>query len=450
MEKNIAKPYEYASFLVQNKELVDAVYSDLDNIYTKVLEFWKTVGDIDKYHLQDDGCFKVNFGGDIFPNSDDFLVSTVGLYVDTIILPCPILKIGHLKNGINKTNLVELLLKSILSVMTYKNIALEDLDIPIVVIQPDEKDYHIDDKINLLSRSDVLLLKHAKYLFNIDFSSVDDFQLFCSKLRDVNAINKALVRKDRFVINTDWGCGGINQIEKLLEDDYIMYENFNFERSAGNSFFINIVGRFPQALAILENSRSYMSTPVITAETSWLYYNWMMGYLANKEVEPRDNKNNYIVRALSAEGRELSWLGNVPIDTIINLRKNGQLSEVRNIIGHGLDELKNINNFNNVKYTVMDNIDREFRQHQKKLNELKKKKMNLLGVDIPLCLSTGTIAVTAALTTSPMIGAIAALVGSFGLPNLIGIKSKYSELNKNKNTYESSATGVLFSHVKGK
>lgn len=449
MVKNKLKPHVFADFLAGRSDYVESLYGQLDDFFDHVLEFWSAVGDIDKYHLQDNDGFKVTFGGDLFPNSNDNLVSTAGLYVDTIVLPCPILRIAPLKIAMDSKDFIEILMKHILSVMEYESIVLEDLDIPLVIIQPDQNDYNHDDKVQLVRRSEAYLLSHANYLFDIKFSDVDDFKEFCWQFDTPELLYGAVKRKDRLLLATEWGKPGLEQLVELSKDDYLKYENVGGSKNLGNSFYSNIFGRFPQVLSVLENSQNYMGTPVICAETSWLYYNWLLEYMSNSEIVSGQNSKNHIVRALTADDKELSWLGNVPVETIISIRKNNQLEEVREILGKGVSELINIdgNNFHDVKYRIMDNIDSAFLKHQKQLQAYKKERLKLYGIDIPVCVSTGTIAITAAITASPLFGALAGVAGMVGLPNLMGIHSNYNELKNKEKKYNRSATGVLFSHV---
>ncbi|MEI7000436.1 hypothetical protein ACOQJ6_33825, partial [Klebsiella pneumoniae] len=92
-------------------------------LYNQVIEFWQVTSDIGVIHLQDGSQFKANFSGDLFPAFDENAVSIAGLYVDTISLPCPILRVGRLYEKSDKAEFTRILLKHVLTCMTYKEVA---------------------------------------------------------------------------------------------------------------------------------------------------------------------------------------------------------------------------------------------------------------------------------------------------------------------------------------
>ena len=69
-------------------------------------------------------------------------------------------------------------------------------------------------------------------------------------------------------------------------------------------------------------------------------------------------------------------------------------------------------------------------------------------LDVGSFVATGAIAVTAALTSSPALGAASGLLGMVGLPNLKDLRSKFKELAASEDARKNSVTGLLFRHVK--
>jgi hypothetical protein len=208
----------------------------------------------------------------------------------------------------------------------------------------------------------------------------------------------------------------------------------------------------PQALAAQDNALHFGGTPLINAETSWLYYTWLLDYEA--AIPPRDERHGqsmHVVRALVAESQNnLAWLGNVPPETVLEIRKRGLAAEVRGLLGHGVAELIGINpgNYFRTADQVVENLDRAFREHQKTLLEARHKKLRLYGFDIGSFVATGSLAVTAALTANPTLGAVSGLLSISGLPNLKDIKTKFSAIAAEEHARRTSPTGLLFRHVK--
>ncbi|OWF75488.1 hypothetical protein B4903_19935, partial [Yersinia frederiksenii] len=95
MINNNVEPYVIASFLSRQEEYVKSLYDVFEDFFNDVVEFWDTASDIGVFHLQDGKQLKANFAGDLFPSYSENAVSIAGLYVDTITLPCPILRVGR-------------------------------------------------------------------------------------------------------------------------------------------------------------------------------------------------------------------------------------------------------------------------------------------------------------------------------------------------------------------
>jgi len=97
----------------------------------------------------------------------------------------------------------------------------------------------------------------------------------------------------------------------------------------------------PQAYAAKKHSQSLGSTPYINADTSWLYYTWLIEYESLRfEVDHEDRKNLHMVHAISNGLQDgFSWLGNVPVKKIIELRRNNLMDEVRSVLSNGVSHL---------------------------------------------------------------------------------------------------------------
>jgi hypothetical protein len=178
---------------------------------------------------------------------------------------------------------------------------------------------------------------------------------------------------------------------------------------------------------------------LINAETSWLYYTWLLEYnAAPHSIDERPNQSMHIARALVAESENnLAWLGKVPPETVLEIRQRGLAEEIREMLGHGISELirVNPNNYFRTVDQVVENIDNAFRQHQKTLLEAKKKKLKLYGVDIGSFVAMGTLAVSAAFTGSPELGAASGLLDMAGFPNFKDINRSYA-VGKNQLIYK--------------
>ncbi len=90
-------PNNIADFLSRNEDFVDGMVDQIPSFMDAILEFWRNVGDVGYWHLEDkfENITGV-FGGDLFPAHDENIASKCGIYTDTIVLPDPYVRSIHI------------------------------------------------------------------------------------------------------------------------------------------------------------------------------------------------------------------------------------------------------------------------------------------------------------------------------------------------------------------
>ncbi len=451
LRKPNATPARIAAVAAANENIVKSVMVALPEIADDLREFWKAVTEAGAFHLQDGRQLKTTFAGDLFPAHWENAVSTAGLYVDTIILPCPVMRIAPLIGLAPDRDVVSMLIKHVVTAMTYRDVATADIDPPIVLILPNEEDVISQDRQGLVRRANPAVLKHAAHLFQRPFESIEALGEFCGSLGTVEQVLAELKVPERLLFDTDWEPGASAQLQRSLHDRVFAMPGVD-PTVAGNHVFEACLGRMPQALAAQEKALQIGATPLINAETSWRYYTWLLEYQGvESKTAPHGRESMHVVRAMVAErGNNLAWLGNVPVETVVEIGRKGLTDEVRALLGKGISELIHIDpdNYFRTADQVVDNLDRAFQEHQKQLLEAKAKKLKLFGIDVASCVTFGAIGVAAALTSNPSLGVVSAIAGVAGLPNLKDIKSKFSDILAEDRARRSSPTGLLFRHVR--
>ncbi len=186
-------------------------------------------------------------------------------------------------------------------------------------------------------------------------------------------------------------------------------------------------------------------------QTSWLHYTWLLEYQGGRRDDDLTSRHSmHVVRALVAEANNnLEWLGNVPPETVLEIRRRGLANELRELLGEGIANLVGINpeNYFRTADQVVENLDTAFRKHQEALINARNKKLKLYGIDVAACTATGAVAVAAALTGNVTLGVISGALGVAGLPNLKDIKTKFKQIAAEKKAHRESPTGLLFRHV---
>lgn len=445
-------PFEVAEAFSRHDDMMQDISKVLPEMVDAVREFWSIVGEAAGYHLQDSRQLKAVFAGDIFPAHWENAVSTAGLYIDTIILPCPITRLGMLQKVIPSKEVVKTIIKHVLTAMTYRDIALTDVDPPIAMIVPNPDDTDDEDRNRLILRATPAICAHAKYLFDRTFENIDELQEFCLHLRTIEQVMKELKRPDRLIFDIEWGNDPIQQLSMSIKQNSHLLAMDPCKPNAGFHVFSTSIGRMPQAMGAQNAANHFGGSPFINAETSWLHYTWLLEYQgAPRQDDLTSRHSMHVVRALVSEAHNnLEWLGNVPPETVLEIRRRGLAEELRELLGHGVSNLVGINpdNYFRTADQVVDNLDSAFRKHQQALMEARQKKLKLYGIDVGACVATGAVAVAAALTANPTLGAISGALGVVGFPNLKDIKTKFKEISAEDKVRRNSPTGLLFRHIR--
>lgn len=450
MKESGASPAQVARVTTRDDDFVEKLQGALPDIVAELKEFWSAVSDSAAYHLQDSRHLKATFAGDLFPVHRENAVSTAGLYVDTIILPCPIIRIAPLIGSMPPRQVAGFFVKHVLTAMTYRDLAVADVTPPVVQVVPNPDDLHTDYRAALVQRAEPAQCKHGGYLFGRSFESIGHLAEFCGALTTVDQVLKELSGGDHLLFDTEWARDPREQLLQTMSAGHPLPPGMD-PSIAGHHVLAACVGRMPQALGAQETAFHFGATPFINAETSWLHYTWLLEYEGNPVREnPQDRKSMHVVHALISEAENnLEWLGNVPPETVLEIRKQGLAEEVRTLLGRGVGDLIGINPANYFRTTdqVIENLEQAFRHHQKQLVEARAKKLKLFSIDVASCVAVGGIAVTAALTSNPTLGAVSGVLGVAGLPSLRDIRTKLKEIVAEDQARRSSPTGLLFRHM---
>lgn len=442
-------PHAIAEHYSKKIDLVEKFASVIPEFEKAVKDFWKVAGEISEYHLQDSQQLKSVFSGDLFPAYEENVVSTAGLYIDTIVLPCPVIRIAPLAKVLPNTEVVRLLIKHVLTAMTYRSLATANVSPPIVLIVPTRDDLQGRGRKEIAESAAPAMVKHGNLLFGSSFQKLDELIEFCNGLRSVEDVVARLNHPGRLLFDTEWGGDAAHQLRKAMTDSPAVPGIA--QDVAGHHVIGACVGRMAQAMAAQEAAFQFGGSPLISAPTSWNYYTWLLEYQGTTARSQAGRLEAcHVTHALTAEaGVNLEWLGNVPPEAVLEIRKNGQAEELRTLLGNGLSELLEVNpnNYFRTADQVVENLDAAFRKHQRELSEAKLKKLRLYGLNVPTCLAVGGIGIAGAITGNVPLQGISAALSVAGLATLKDIKTKYAEIAAADKARRASPTGILFRHI---
>lgn len=445
MRQASADPYRFAGWFASDRTRVKETLQAIDEFVDGTHEFWENIADPTWIHLEDSQHTKAVFTGEIFPDGRSNVVSSTGIYFDTTVLPDPFLKMAPVLSHMDEAERVEEVLRLGLQAMAYRDLAVADLATPLVAVLPDRHSLEDGYKefVHLSASQDAL--RHACTLFGRTFADIDELVDFLKHFKSSSDIVSALARPNELVFATEWEGDLPSQIDRYLLEHG---SKLNISHP-GQAVFIQLLTRFSQANDSFQRSRELRATPIVRAETSWLWFNWMLRNNALAE-DSEALVGLHLARALGTTVKsEISWLGNVPPAALLEIRKVGALEEIREIMSAGIRDLvaARPDNFHRTGDKVFDNLHVAFRDHEVKLNELRAKKWKFAGLDVGSFFVVGGIEMAAALTGLPLFGAAAATASRLGVvPTAKELKEKLSQIRGESKTVTSTGVGILFKH----
>lgn len=439
-------PHDAGRAVSSSAESIDYTVSVIPKFMEVLTEFWKNLIDPAYAHLEDMQILKAVFGGDLFPSAYENIASKCGIYTDTIVLPDPFLKSGSLWERWSKENQTYYFIKHALNLLKYKDLALADTSLPIVVILPERMTIDESEQKTIGSFSEADALIHASHVFGRDFSEIKELLEFVEPYETPEKIVGVIADTKRVLFDTDWSGPLHDQIRKAIKEH--QSEIFGMEH-AGRMVAFQAYGRMSQANDLLMKSLRLRGTPLIDAPTSWEYFQWKLTYDAER-IKSDYTKDLHILRGLqNAASGKMQWLGNIPNDALIEIRKIEAIEEIRGIIGDGIEKISNFSpdDFQESSDIIVQNIQNAFEEHKKQIKKLRNKKWKFAGKDIASWLVIGSLEVAAAATGVPIFG-LSALAANqvVDIPKLKDIPKDAKKLREESQTLKRSPVGILFKY----
>ncbi|MEC9362419.1 MAG: hypothetical protein VYC42_04265, partial [Pseudomonadota bacterium] len=400
MVKAGATPYQFAEWFSSDDSRVKETIEVADEFVKEILQFWENIADPAWIHLEDEVSSKAVFSGELFPDGSENIASSTEIYFDTTVLPDPFIKIAPLLQFMEPNERSQEVLRLALQALQYRDLVLTDLPIPIVAILPDKHNSDEGYRDFIHSQAQMDAVRHASGLFGESFDEIDEVADYLNRFTDSKSLVRSLKKPDELVFSTDWPGDLSEHIDRTIAE----HTGKIAGESAGAAVLMQLTGRFAQAHDSMQRSRDLRGTPVIRAETSWRWFNWMLRGNARR-FDAQALEALHVSRALHGTvSKEMSWIGSVPAEALIAIRKADALDEIRSVLGEGLGELLQARpeNFHRTGDRVFENLDSAFADHERKLEELRGKKWKFAGRDIGSFIVVGGVELAAAITGIPL------------------------------------------------
>jgi len=443
MKRARVAPFQVGTGVSRDPEGMRIFSKAIPDVLAWAENLWKEAHEIAHTHAEDLDGLKGVFGGETFPQGYKNIVSCTGIYIDTNILPDPFLRSKIVLTGADRAMAVRTLVTNALSLLHYKEAALAELEVPIVAIIPDLLflDRYMYRQVKSAAAEDTL--SHLKTIFGIQFANLEEAQHFTGKLETPADVVRRVVDPSRLIFDLDDRAPVESQIENYIAT-YL--KPSGYQMGAGQAVLLSTIGRMSQANDLLFRSARLRGVPIIDAPTSWQYFNWKLSY-GSERHDPEMHFRLHMTKALqSAASGEMEWLGAVPVKVLVEMRKHDVLPELRSILSSGVKELIDLrpDNFYRTSDQVVDNMQKAFDEHRKKLSALTGKKWRFAGVELASCIVKGAVQVASACGV-PVVSLVnVALDQAVDVPKMKQIPGRIRALRHETKELRSSAVGMLF------
>jgi hypothetical protein len=453
MRKRDLTPQQVAWGFSQDEEVVATFLADADELTSEIAGFWEAYAPVVLLHIQELDCLKSVFGGDIFPSYTANIACSAGLYVDTVILPDPLFKALHmLRRSMKPKHAFHFIIKHALNVMSYKELALVEVDPPIVVIAPDMPLIEEARQRYLFAEAESDTLVHCSKLFGKDFHDMQELNSFLKTVKKPDELFSHMTSPDRFLIDVEQPRTPSDQLRIFQEKTSPQFASSLDETNMGEVIWLTLNGRLIQANEALYRSSLFRGSPLIDAPTSWQYLLWKYEYDADRTKEDNSNLTDaVIVKALqtSANG-ELELLSGIPAQALIELRQKGALIELREAIRKGIKEIDEIDKEGLIETMegVTANLKDLLAKHKQDLDEIRDSRKRFFGRDVGSLVTATGFTIAATVTSNPLLSLISGVAGLIGIPSAKDVIKDFKDIRAKDQRIKRSPTGILFSHSK--
>jgi hypothetical protein len=458
MKEHDATPAEIATDLASRDSILHAFEAKADEFFGAMAEFWERNRAVVDRYVADLKALKAVYGGDLFPSyQTGNIASSTGLYMDTIVIPDPVLRIADFRPWLNSKDVLYFAAKHSLNALTYRELALADVEPPIVVITSDPLTGNAPrvEHLKSLAGQDVLL--HMEKIFGKSFSSEHELEEFLDQFSDLEQIATVTRDSRRVLFDSEWPNDVVEQFRKHTE---LTGSRFTDEsrsqianRPPGLAIADILRGRFMQTNDIILSSQRLRGTPIVDAPTSWQYLLWKYEYdivRAVGRIAPPDSHDLLIAKALQS-GRGDSTLNVLRASPkiLIELRRNGALAEFREILRNGIEDitLARASDLDAVTNAITENINAAMLEHQAQMETLARSGVKWYGLEVAPMIVSASISIVGAATGNVALTTAGVVAGALGTPTLKDALRHGKKILGEYKYLRQSAAGILFRNI---
>lgn len=310
-----------------------------------------------------------------------------------------------------------------LNLLGIEDLFLADSDPPICVLAPslvwNLQERKLLEKVDDLSTN--CSLAYASEVFDRHFTTIAELRTFLSRVKEASEF-LSLAKKPEMLED---GYGNALTSERLSSMKTRV--ELTTERTIRQTdLFVKIIrARFPLAIYNTTCNGAYSTSFTTDLRGVWNNLLWLMrkdnASLFELSKMRGISKDSLIIKALQQE--RLTWLGNIPLDRIKEIRREGELQDLRELICRNVDEIRNVEDedFLEIGKQVRYNLDQALRKHETELKSLDEGFRKKYRIDAATLLVSGTFAISSALypPLSQVLGIASSISGGYTITEML-------------------------------
>ncbi|MCM8533154.1 MAG: hypothetical protein NE330_18445 [Lentisphaeraceae bacterium] len=435
-----------ARFISSKDEFVKNFQNQAPEIAKAINGFWETFGSILTYHIRNLKGTKCVFGGDSFPGLDSDLFNTATVYLDTLIIPDPLQNAVNDELGMKSSELLYLFIKQGLTALGYAEFTnITGLNQPMVIFSP-AKRWNLKqfknawDLIHKESEKD--FIHHCSQTFNYSFIDIKDTETFFQYSKTKENLVSTIKDPKYLLIDANYEVNPYIQINRatvnikdFMTEDFIETIDFSWDDEVRTQLF----GKWMQLNSCLFHCELYGGVPIIDAPTPWQYYQWKLEFDNEFDGTNEAVEKTFVSHIFHSGLLDVSFVENITAESIIELKKNGFLAELRTLIRESISdiEISKAESIDGMADNISAKLNELMDSHKEELEKLQKEGITF-SVKSTVSIGTKIAAVVSTCTGNPTLGIISYLAGEVGLPTMKDmlkdgkdLKNKSSLLKKN-------------------
>ncbi len=355
--------------------VADLMIDAIADLGEEIMKFWSenTKPILDSIKKQD--SLKCVFSGDITPISLENFVKKSLLYIDTVVIPDPILNLTILQSQItlDRKFYLNKLIRHVFNVWRLKDLILVNTGIkPLIILPINFQIINDKDKNQLLLNAYEKFTNYTNSIFMQKFTNREDSLIFLKQFKTASEIFERI--KQFNVLPNTFKKG--STFENFLTNFSNTKKYFQLgNESVGRDFGEYLLSQFIRVQEHKFFCEKVSGEPIYDYDLPYFFFSYEMGGL---------DMDASITNALQKE--KFNWITKVPLPALKVFREENKLEYMRSILRKGITDLKTKKDDDLLKTSeqLEKNLKEAFKEQEKEIVSLKREVTVITKKEIPI------------------------------------------------------------------